>query len=126
MSIANAALNVDDPMLGLTAAPEIATAVPKVMRPSMYSFVGRNPKRADPQYARDSRNGTEWRCVVARSCAPTRFNVVLTRWYGAPIAQFATSASGTSSPITLSVICALVAGRRWLDAPRYARTRRSL
>jgi hypothetical protein len=40
---------VCDPITGLAAAPEIATAVPSVSVPARYCFVGRKPVRAEPQ-----------------------------------------------------------------------------
>src|SRR6516225_7037039 len=64
-------------MFGLTAAPEIAIAVPSEMPPfpgSPYSFVFRYPRVAHPQNCGVITNDSAFRCCHARFAVAARFN----------------------------------------------------
>ena len=79
INIASADVGFLAPMLGLTAAPEAATAVPNVICPFMYLSVKQYLVRFEPQYFCERTNDDADRCAVARSRPAERFRVVLIR-----------------------------------------------
>ena len=107
-------------MDGLAAAPDMATAVPRVIPPP-YSEEGRKPTLVLPQCKGVTVNDAALRCCQARRLPATRLSVRLTTWKGRFLmfnaAIFMLSLS--AKPVNW------LAFRSWFEAPKYARIKRS-